>query len=60
MEISRRVSAGPSLVTVKLPMDFPAGLRVLVVDDDPLCLRTIERLLWNCHYDGIVIFLPNF
>ncbi|KAH7666661.1 Response regulator B-type plant protein [Dioscorea alata] len=51
MEISRRGGAGPSLVTLKLPMDFPAGLRVLVVDDDPLCLKTIEKLLWNCHYD---------
>ncbi|NP_001312719.1 two-component response regulator ARR1-like [Nicotiana tabacum] len=30
---------------------FPAGLRVLVVDDDPTCLRILEKMLWNCHYE---------
>ncbi|KAI3459240.1 hypothetical protein Pfo_015903 [Paulownia fortunei] len=30
---------------------FPAGLRVLVVDDDPTCLRILEKMLRNCLYD---------
>eukprot|EP00897_Mesotaenium_endlicherianum_P006872 jgi/Mesen1/6212/ME000320S05406 len=29
---------------------FPAGLRVLVVDDDPLCLMILERMLRQCSY----------
>ncbi|KAL2459299.1 Two-component response regulator ARR2 [Forsythia ovata] len=30
---------------------FPAGLRVLVVDDDPTCLRILEKMLKNCLYE---------
>ncbi|KAG7974401.1 hypothetical protein I3843_06G048100 [Carya illinoinensis] len=30
---------------------FPAGLRVLVVDDDVTCLRIIEQMLHRCRYD---------
>ncbi|CAA0834841.1 Two-component response regulator ARR1 [Striga hermonthica] len=30
---------------------FPAGLRVLVVDDDPTCLRILEKMLKNCYYE---------
>ncbi|GER27667.1 response regulator 1 [Striga asiatica] len=30
---------------------FPAGLRVLVVDDDPTCLRILEKMLKNCFYE---------
>eukprot|EP00899_Mesostigma_viride_P023158 jgi/Mesvir1/4026/Mv05823-RA.1 len=29
---------------------FPAGLRVLVVDDDPLCLRIVDAMLRKCQY----------
>nr|VDD50245.1 unnamed protein product [Brassica oleracea] len=29
---------------------FPAGLRVLVVDDDPTCLMILERMLRTCLY----------
>ena len=32
---------------------FPAGLRVLVVDDDPTCLRILEKMLQNCCYAGL-------
>ncbi|KAI4344822.1 hypothetical protein L6164_012010 [Bauhinia variegata] len=30
---------------------FPAGLRVLVVDDDPTCLMILEKMLRTCHYE---------
>ncbi|MBA0606176.1 hypothetical protein Godav_018684, partial [Gossypium davidsonii] len=29
---------------------FPAGLRVLVVDDDPTCLMIFEKMLKACLY----------
>ncbi|KAL9237207.1 hypothetical protein vseg_011789 [Gypsophila vaccaria] len=29
---------------------FPAGLRVLVVDDDPTCLIILEKMLRTCRY----------
>ena len=31
---------------------FPAGLKVLVVDDDPLCLKVVEHMLRRCNYQG--------
>ncbi|XWS08529.1 hypothetical protein CRYUN_Cryun40dG0010500 [Craigia yunnanensis] len=31
--------------------DFPAGLRVLVVDDDPTCLMILEKMLRTCLYE---------
>lgn len=31
---------------------FPAGLRVLVVDDDPTWLKILEKMLKKCAYDG--------
>ena len=31
---------------------FPAGLRVLVVDDDVTCLRILEQMLRRCTYHG--------
>ncbi|XP_064951558.1 two-component response regulator ORR24-like isoform X1 [Musa acuminata AAA Group] len=30
---------------------FPAGMRVLAVDDDPLCLKLLEALLRRCQYN---------
>ncbi|KAJ7955178.1 Two-component response regulator [Quillaja saponaria] len=30
---------------------FPEGLRVLVVDDDPTCLMILEKMLRTCHYE---------
>lgn len=35
---------------------FPMGLRVLVVDDDPLCLMILERMLLLCNYKGFRYF----
>ncbi|KAG0473979.1 hypothetical protein HPP92_015836 [Vanilla planifolia] len=34
----------------KMPDEFPAGVRVLAVDDDFIVLRTLERLLIKCGY----------
>ncbi|CAL0323146.1 unnamed protein product [Lupinus luteus] len=33
---------------------FPIGMRVLAVDDDPTCLKLLERLLTRCQYDVTV------
>ncbi|KAL6506103.1 hypothetical protein OROHE_022632 [Orobanche hederae] len=30
--------------------DFPVGMRVLAVDDDPICLMFMEKLLRKCQY----------
>jgi len=32
--------------------DFPVGMKVLVVDDDPTCLVVLKRMLLECRYDG--------
>jgi hypothetical protein len=43
---------------------FPVGMRVLAVDDDPTCLKLLEGLLRRCQYHGshrsypLVPFLP--
>lgn len=37
---------------VVVPDKFPAGLRVLVVDDDATCLRIVEQMLRRCQYYG--------
>lgn len=37
--------------------NFPAGLKVLVVDDDPLCLKIIEQMLKRCNYEGMRVIL---
>ncbi|KAG6582191.1 Two-component response regulator ARR2 [Cucurbita argyrosperma subsp. argyrosperma] len=34
-----------------VPDQFPIGLRVLVVDDDPTCLMILEKMLRICRYD---------
>lgn len=36
----------------KLASSFPAGLRVLLVDDDPVCLMVIGQMLRACQYEG--------
>ncbi|KAJ0037873.1 hypothetical protein Pint_22421 [Pistacia integerrima] len=35
---------------VAVPDQFPAGLRVLVVDDDHACLKIVEQMLRRCLY----------
>lgn len=40
---------------------FPVGLRVLVVDDDPTCLLILEKMLRACRYEGMfVVVLLQF
>lgn len=33
------------------------GMRVLAVDDDPVCLKVLESLLRKCEYHGQLIHL---
>ncbi|RZR81476.1 hypothetical protein BHM03_00007705 [Ensete ventricosum] len=35
---------------------FPVGMRVLAVDDDPICLRLLEALLRRCQYNGFPLY----
>lgn len=35
---------------------FPVGMRVLAVDDDPVCLKVLETLLLRCQYHGKYFF----
>ena len=37
-----------------VPDQFPAGLRVLLVDDDPTCLMILEKMLRTCFYEGTI------
>ena len=39
---------------------FPVGLRVLVVDDDVVCLRIIEQMLRRCKYSGLFPSTTSF
>lgn len=32
--------------------NFPVGMRVLAVDDDPTCLKLLDILLRKCQYQG--------
>ncbi|PHT48082.1 hypothetical protein CQW23_12290 [Capsicum baccatum] len=32
--------------------NFPIGMRVLVVVDDPICLKLLDSLLKKCQYQG--------
>jgi len=36
---------------------FPAGLRVIVVDDDQTWLRILEKMLKKCFYRGFFLLL---
>ena len=41
-------AAGPEAGTAPSPQD----LKVLVVDDDPLCLMIVAKMLRRCSYEG--------
>lgn len=47
-----RESMSTASSSVVVSDQFPAGLRVLVVDDDPTCLRILEKMLRTCLYEG--------
>ena len=35
--------------------EFPAGLKILIVDDDRTCLLVLERMLQKLLYEGILM-----
>ncbi|KAK4261807.1 hypothetical protein QN277_004757 [Acacia crassicarpa] len=41
---------GGAAIEKAVPDQFPAGLRVLVVDDDIMTLKIIEQMSLKCHY----------
>ena len=43
---------GAAAADLAVSDQFPAGLRVLVVDDDTTCLRILEQMLHPCRYHG--------
>lgn len=46
-----------SLVREDVGQDrFPVGMRVLAVDDDPICLKLLDTLLQKCQYQGLLSF----
>lgn len=45
---------GANLPKLDTSDEFPVGMRVLVVDDDPICLMVLERMLHRCSYRGIL------
>ena len=36
--------------------EFPVGMRVLAVDDDPTCLKVLDAMLHQCKYHGLFDF----
>lgn len=59
------MSVGSSYASSKLESDrvpdkFPVGMKILLVDDDPICLAVVQRMLLNCQYDGELLFAPLF
>ncbi|KAK9277301.1 hypothetical protein L1049_006841 [Liquidambar formosana] len=50
MSATAASSYGSCKAEVVVPGQFPAGLRVLVVDDDTTCLRILEQMLRRCMY----------
>ncbi|KAJ6688999.1 hypothetical protein OIU85_005422 [Salix viminalis] len=49
--MSTATSGGVWKVSDGVSDQFPAGLRVLVVDDDPTCLVILEKMLRTCLYE---------
>ncbi|MQM19614.1 hypothetical protein Taro_052621 [Colocasia esculenta] len=47
-------SSGPCKVNGVVVDRFPAGMRILVVDDDTTCLKILEQMLRRCDYDVTV------
>ena len=54
----RLPTQGPEPVPGPPPADLPTDLRVLVVDDDPLCLMIVAKMLRRCNYEGATPSAP--
>ncbi|MFS8013017.1 putative signal transduction response regulator, receiver domain, CheY-like superfamily [Helianthus anomalus] len=52
-------SSWKSVAGAGVPEKFPAGLRVLVIDDDPTCLVMLEKMLKKCNYEVMCICRIN-
>ncbi|XP_074339245.1 two-component response regulator ARR2-like isoform X2 [Apium graveolens] len=52
MNLGVKSGSMPSSSSHGSTQQFPAGLRVLVVDDDPTCLMILEKMLRTCHYEA--------
>lgn len=50
-------SSSSAANVMAVPDQFPAGLRVLVVDDDTTCLAILEQMLRRCLYQGLSFYL---
>ncbi|OIV95914.1 hypothetical protein TanjilG_27018 [Lupinus angustifolius] len=51
LSMSTPSSSSPLKSSDAISDQFPAGLRVLVVDDDPTCLMILDRMLRACFYE---------
>jgi hypothetical protein len=51
-EQTAAAAAGKETEQANQKQPFPAGLRVLLVDDDPVCLMVIGQMLRACQYEG--------
>lgn len=51
---------GASSSVMAVPDQFPAGLRVMVVDDDTTCLSILEKMLRRCLYQGSLLISLSF
>ena len=50
---SDRAASGTAAGKAGIPTDFsPDSVRILVVDDDQVCLRTVEKMLRQCYARG--------
>ncbi|KAL2338984.1 hypothetical protein Fmac_013430 [Flemingia macrophylla] len=51
MNLTNGKGSTSTVTSAAVSDQFPAGLRVLVVDDDPTCLMILEKMLRTCLYE---------
>ena len=50
--VKRETAASTTFGAAWNSAPWPAGMKVLVVDDDPLCLKVVSQMLHKCNYKG--------